>query len=95
MGTKFDLCEVVVIFKSFCNSSPQLKNCGYAHHRRLCNATGEKKMLYHTFERNFVFSKTVKNSSACPTLTTLFSWRFLRWCHLTVLKLNLINTNIL
>ena len=42
MGTEFDLCEVVVIFKSFCNSPPQVKICGYTHHRRLCNATGEK-----------------------------------------------------
>ena len=45
MGTEFDLCEVVVIFKSFCNSPPQVKNCGYTHHRRLCNATGEKAAL--------------------------------------------------
>ena len=60
MGREFDLCEVVFIFKSFCNSPPQLKNCCYTHYRRLCNATGEKKLLCHTFERNFVFSKTVK-----------------------------------
>ena len=53
-GTEFDLCEVVVIFKSFCDSPPQSKNCGYAHHRRLCNATGEKS-CFTTFLRGILY----------------------------------------
>ena len=72
MGTEFDLCEAVVIFKSFCNSPPQVKIVAI-HIIVDCAMRQEKKLLYHFFERNFVCSKTVKNSSACPTLTSLSS----------------------
>ena len=53
MGTEFDLCEVVVIFKSFCDSPPQVKIV--AIHIIVDCAMRQEKKCFTTFLRGILY----------------------------------------